>query len=250
MKTTVIIPTFNRADKITYAIESLVRQRGDVALDILVINDGSTDATASVLNGLAAHVPELRVITQENQGVTAARNTGLSNLLEETEFVTFLDSDDISPAGRFAADLAEFEKRPEIEVTYGRMQLADSLDYERFVPAEGSKLATVIGIHLSSAIFRRSLVERIGLFDLDMEQAEDTDYILRVFEANTLFTQTDTLCLYYFRHRDSLSRDVATARRSFALAIRKSILRRKAQPEIVVNKPEFDLMDLKRTGLF
>ena len=250
MKTTVIIPTFNRVKTLPHAIRSLTAQRGDVDLDILVINDGSTDGTGDLLDDLSGKIPELRVVTKANQGVCAARNTGLDNLLPETSLVSFLDSDDISPKGRFAADIPHFIDNPDIELTYGRMMYVDALDYENGIPAKGSKQADIIGVQLSSAIFRRSLIDRIDKFDPEMIQGEDTDFLLRVFEANTRYVQTDTMCVYYLRHPDSLMKDGKEAARYFALAIRKSMLRRKADPSIVLNKPDFDVMALKKTGYF
>ena len=250
MKTTVIIPTYNRVKTLPHAIKSLAAQRDHVDLDILVVDDGSTDGTDHLLTELSETVPELRVVTQANQGVCAARNTGLDNLPPETGLVSFLDSDDISPKGRFASDIPIFIEKPEIEITYGRMLYVDGLDYERSRPADGAKQADVIGVQLSSAIFRRSLIDHIGKFDPEMLQGEDTDYLLRVFEANTRFEQTDTMCVYYLRHSDSLVKDVAESARYFALAIRKSMMRRRANPEIVLNKPDFDVMALKKTGHF
>ncbi len=89
-----------------------MRQRHDADLDILVVDDGSEDATSAVLADLGRKHAEIRIIRRENGGVTAARNTGLANLLPETDFITFLDSDDVSPTGRFAADLPRFEADP------------------------------------------------------------------------------------------------------------------------------------------
>jgi len=232
MKITVIVPTFNRSKTLPYAIRSLIEQRGDADLDILVVDDGSTDDTPDILADLSRQHRELRVVSQPNSGVTMARNTGIVNLHPEAEFVPFLDSDDLSPEGRFAADLPKFRSNPLVEITYGRMMYVDNIDYTCLRPQTGSRTADIIGIHLSCAIFQRSLIKRIGLFDPEMLQGEDTDYLLRVFEANTRFCQTDTQCPYYFRHPDSLSKDIAAYKRNFALAIRKCILRRKPDPSI------------------
>ena len=250
MKITVIVPTFNRAKTLPYAIRSLVEQRGDAELDILVVDDGSTDDTPDILADLSQQHPEIRVVSQPNSGVTMARNTGIENLHPEAEFVSFLDSDDLSPAGRFAADLPKFQSDPLVEITYGRMMYVENFDYTRLCPQTGSRTADIIGIHLSCAIFRRSLIGRIGRFDPELLQGEDTDYLLRVFEANTRFCQTDTQCLYYLRHPDSLTKNIAASKRYFALAIRKSILRRKADPSIRIHKPDFEIQALKTTGFF
>ena len=128
MTTTVIVPTYNRAPLLGRALESLLRQRQDAKLDILVVDDGSEDSTSALLADLGRKHTEIRVVRRDNGGVAAARNTGLANLLPETAFVTFLDSDDISPMGRFAADLPRFATDPDLDFTYGRMMLVDPID--------------------------------------------------------------------------------------------------------------------------
>jgi glycosyltransferase involved in cell wall biosynthesis len=250
MKTTVIIPTYNRAALLERAIASLLRQTCDADLDILVIDDGSQDETQEVLTRLCHSHAEIRAVRRANGGVTAARNTGLANLLPETEFVTFLDSDDISPVGRFARDLPRFAADPILDFTYGRMMLVDQIDEVNLVPTADSRKVEVVGIHLSAAIFRRDLVDRIGPFDEDFRQAEDTDYLLRIFESGARFEQTETLCLYYRRHEYNMTRDTNLARRSFSAAILKSVQRRKNNHSICLSKPRFDVQSLAEVGFF
>jgi glycosyltransferase involved in cell wall biosynthesis len=244
MKTTVIVPTYNRAALLARALESLLRQRHDADLDILVIDDGSEDATSAVLADLSRKHAEIRVVRRENGGVTAARNTGLANLLPETDFITFLDSDDVSPAGRFAADLPRFGADPDLGLTYGRMMLVDPIDDDTLMPVAGARTVEIVGIHLSAAILRRCVIDCVGQFDMDFHQAEDTDYLLRVFESGARFEQTNTLCLYYRRHAHNMTRDTTTARRSFAAAIFKSMQRRKANIGVSFTKPQFDVQAL------
>ena len=250
MRTTVIVPTYNRAALLVPALESLLRQRNDADLDILVVDDGSEDATPAVLADLGRKHTEIRVVRRENGGVTAARNTGLANLLPETTFITFLDSDDVSPLGRFAADLPRFAADPGLDVTYGRMMLVDQIDDDALAPAAGARTVEIVGIQLSAAILRRSVVDRVRRFDVEFRQAEDTDYLLRVFESGARFEQTNTLCLYYRRHEYNMTRDTATARRSFAAAIFKSMQRRKATGGVTFTLPRFDVQALSEVGFF
>jgi glycosyltransferase involved in cell wall biosynthesis len=248
VKITVIIPTYNRVATLPHAIRSLLKQKADVDLDILVIDDGSIDETPALLAELCQCHNELRVVRQNNAGIVAARNTGLANLHRDANIVTFLDSDDLSVPNRFAADLPHFTADPALEITYGRMLMVDSLDYENLCPSANSQSVDIVGIQLASAIYRRSLIERIGRFDPDLPQGEDTDYLLRIFEANTNFLQTDTRCVYYLRHPGNISRKGAELRRGFAQAIHKSMLRRKADPSIRLNKPDFEVQALRNVG--
>ncbi|TIN60125.1 MAG: glycosyltransferase family 2 protein, partial [Mesorhizobium sp.] len=130
-------------------------------------------------------------------GVARARNAGLRQLPPDAEFVSFLDSDDISLAGRFKKDLARFRADPGLELTYSLMTLVDRIDDERLKPAVASRTMTLRGISLSAAVFSRGLVDRTGEFDEDFEQAEDTDYLLRVFEAGPNYELLDAVAIYY-----------------------------------------------------
>lgn len=89
----VIIPVYNAADTLSATVQAVLEQTY-ADLELLLINDGSTDGSGAVCDGFAD--PRVRVFHQENQGVSAARNLGLS--LAAGEYVTFLDADDIVPA--------------------------------------------------------------------------------------------------------------------------------------------------------
>ncbi|MFA5649125.1 MAG: glycosyltransferase family A protein [Bacteroidales bacterium] len=242
---TVIIPTYNRAHMIGNAIRSLLRQSDAAELDILVIDDGSEDGTDTFIAGLMEVHSQIRYIRQENAGVAAARNTGLLNLLPQTEIVTFLDSDDVSPVGRFAADLPRLINNPTLDLTYARMMIISELNAETLKPTLTARTADVVSIHLSCTLIRRALVERIGLFNTELPQAEDTDYLLRIFESGSQFQQTDTPSLYYVRHQENLTRNTQEAARCFAKAIFLSVRRRRNDPSLSLNKPSFELQALQ-----
>jgi glycosyltransferase involved in cell wall biosynthesis len=244
VKLSVIMPVYNREKYVCTALRSLLRQRDTVDLDIIVIDDGSTDASVAAMRSLIQETPCIRLFQQANTGVTKARNSGLRQLLPETQLVSFLDSDDISPAGRFKADLACFEADPGLELTYSRMTLVDNIDDETLEPAADSHSITVRGIHLSAGIFARNLVDRIGGFDEDFHQAEDTDYLLRVFESGPRFVMPDTVALYYRRHPGNMTKEKNVPFREFMRAVHKSIKRRKADPSLCAVDGIFDFKDL------
>jgi glycosyltransferase involved in cell wall biosynthesis len=102
----IVMPTYNRADTILRAIES-VRAQGFSDWELIVVDDGSTDGTAERLAGLD---PRLRVIRQENRGVTAARNAGLAAVTGQ--LIGFLDSDDEWLPHHLALAAAFFEAFP------------------------------------------------------------------------------------------------------------------------------------------
>jgi len=243
MRLSVIMPVYNRVTYVGAALRSLLRQRDAADLDIIVIDDGSTDGSTETVRAMMDEASCIRLFRQENMGVTRARNSGLRRLKPETELVSFLDSDDISPAGRFAADLNLFLRDPSLELTYSRMMLVDRIDDETLEPTRDSNTITVRGIHLSAAIFSRRLVDRIGGFDEDFVQAEDTDFLLRSFEVGPRYALPDTLALYYRRHAGNMTRQEDVQSREFMRAIFKSMKRRRANPSL---KPIEGIFELKK----
>ena len=241
MKTTVIIPVFNRPGHLVIAVKSLMQQPEGIDLDVLIVDDGSTDETPDVIAKLRQFNPKIRTVRRENGGVAQARNAGLENLLAETEVVTFLDSDDAMTKNRFAADLAVLMNCPDVDVTYGNMIVTDQLDETTLMPTENAVSCEVTGIHLTSGLFRRRLIDRIGRFDSTLKQAEDTDYLLRIFESHTKFIQTSTVCHFYLRHSGNMTNEASVSKKSFALAIMKSMQRRRADPSLRINKPSFQI---------
>lgn len=92
-KLSVIIPCYNTASVVHFSINSVLNQINDDAIEIIVVNDGSTDSTLDVLNAIKERNDSIiSVISTENRGVSSARNLGLS--MAKGEYVLFLDSDD------------------------------------------------------------------------------------------------------------------------------------------------------------
>ncbi|MEJ6479488.1 MAG: glycosyltransferase family A protein [Octadecabacter sp.] len=241
MVVSVIIPVFNRAVEIPGAVASVLRQACVLPIDVLIVDDGSDAETQQVLTALAALDRRVRVVRRDNGGVAAARNTGLDNLLPETAFVTFLDSDDLMAPDRFGTDLALLLDHPEIALTYGDMVITFAIDRETMSIPPDAKHMRLTSIHLACCLYRRSLIDQIGRFDEALEMAEDTDFIFRTFEIGITFRQTDTICHYYLRHPGNMSSDISDNRVWFTRAIVRSVMRRKKDPTRQLIKPKFNI---------
>jgi len=226
---TIIIPTYNRAEFLPRALASIAQQTCNATFDILIVDDGSTDDTPAVCAALAEKIPGIRIVRQENTGVAGARNTGLRNLLPETDVVTFLDSDDALGPDRFSADLPHLED-PEIDLTYARMMHVADFDDATLMPTEGGECTSIRSVQLSCGLFRRNLIEKTGFFSEDMEQAEDTDYLYRVFEEGARWSETDTIAVYYIRHDGNMTNAKQVSQRYSAKALLRSIKRRRDDP--------------------
>jgi glycosyltransferase involved in cell wall biosynthesis len=164
---TVIVPAFNAAGALAEAIRSIREQR--CAIELVVVDDGSTDDTARV-----ARDGDARVLRQENRGPSAARNAGLA--VASAPLVAFLDADDLWPLGSLAARIAYLDAHPDAHYVQGRIRdlwpgLAatggDQLDPPRS------------GFNVGCALFRRALFDAIGGFDDSRRHGEDVDLLVR-----------------------------------------------------------------------
>ena len=107
-KVTIVIPVYNVEHYLTDCLRSARAQRyGN--LEIIAVNDGATDSSPEILNYYAALTPNLTVVNQLNQGLGAARNAGL-DAIEDTDYLMFLDSDDLLPRGAVQRFVRQAEK--------------------------------------------------------------------------------------------------------------------------------------------
>lgn len=221
MTISVIMPAFNAARFIAVALRSLLQECPRLALDIIVIDDGSTDATRDIVAGLAALHPEIRLLQNPRKGIAAARNTGLANLPANCEFVAFMDADDASADGRLFYQRALLLGDPAIEVVYSRLEMFTLFDDEALVPRAGSRTKVIRGPYLQSAMYRPHVFARVGTFDERYRQGCDTDYVLRVLESGTKLVLDDTIAAYYRRHDTNVTLNTAEMQHEFRLATLK-----------------------------
>jgi hypothetical protein len=124
---TVVIPTFNRGHVVMRAVTSALAQT-HVDLDVLVVDDGSTDDTADRLKTIED--PRLQYVVRSHAGVSATRNAGVK--LATGHFVSFLDSDDEWKPHKLECELAFFEKHPEVDAVFTDLEKYDG---DVFVPS-------------------------------------------------------------------------------------------------------------------
>ena len=228
MLVSVIMPAYNSSPYIEQAIRSLLAQpQRDMRLDIIVIDDGSSDDTAGVVRGVRRQHSEVRLISAPHCGISVARNHGLDALPAEAHFVTFHDSDDIAYPGRIERQLALLRSDSNVQVVYGLLQIFDVWDNETLSPSKTGRTMTTRGISLSAGLFRRTIIEQIGRFDESLIQAEDTDFLFRLVESGANIHTEEEIATYYRRHDTNTTRDVAVGRREFMKAIHKSMKRRR-----------------------
>lgn len=181
-KVSVIIPTFNRADKLSRAVSSVLNQ-SFTDFELIVVDDGSTDQTTRVMAPFRSQVVYLRF--PFNQGVSAARNLGLQKA--SSSLIAFLDSDDYWLPQKLAVQVDFFDRHPEAQICQteeiwirkGRRvnprkkHLKPSGD----IFAQSLKLCL---ISPSAVMLRRTLFDEVGGFDEDLPACEDYDLWLRI----------------------------------------------------------------------
>lgn len=186
----VIIPTFNRAAQVGNAIDSVQHQTYQ-NVEIIIVDDGSTDDTPDVLAGYGSTV---RVVTQKNRGVAAARNAGLN--ASRGDVITMLDSDDawlpskverqmrildaagVSVPACLCNAIVEHEGGPET-TTFDIAELHPAVEEGVWTnPTE--VLLTRFVLFAQTIAVRRTAVEKVGLFDESLQVLEDHEWALRL----------------------------------------------------------------------
>ncbi|HEU4932067.1 MAG TPA: glycosyltransferase family A protein [Pyrinomonadaceae bacterium] len=180
----VVIPTYNYGRFIKEAISSVLDQTRSPS-EIIVVDDGSTDETAAVV---AAFGKAVRYIRQDNAGVCAARNLGVSE--STSELIAFLDADDTLEPSNLEKQVARFESDEEIGLVHCAMREFDDETGETIsLYMEGGEDHVADNLLLwegplivapGAVIVSRKAFDRVGGFDTRMKVSEDWDFCYRV----------------------------------------------------------------------
>jgi glycosyltransferase involved in cell wall biosynthesis len=205
MTVAVVIPTFNYARFLPEAIESVLAQTRQ-ADEMIVVDDGSTDDPAAVV----AQYPTVRLIRQENRGLSAARNTGLWNC--KTSHVVFLDADDRLLPTAIETGLACIASYPDCAFVYGGHRRVSEdgilLEPDIFIPVHGDP-------HLAfarrnpvgppaTALYRRECLLSVNGFDEALRWCEDHDIYLRLAGRYSIASHP-TIVAEYRKHGQAMS---------------------------------------------
>ncbi|NEP72062.1 MAG: glycosyltransferase family 2 protein [Okeania sp. SIO2G4] len=219
----VIVPAYNAEEYLEEALQSISKQNYE-PLEIIVIDDGSTDKTASIAKGFS---DKINYIYQENSGPAAARNTGIK--IAQGEYIAFLDSDDIWGDNHLEILLNYLTQEPDLEAAMGRVQCMVVKENQ-----QGKKIfeefgEATINVNLGAGIYKKSVFIKQGYFDPNLQQSEDVDWFMRNKEAGIKIAMLEETTLYYRLHQDNISRDRKRGYSTFLNALKKSLDRRRNQ---------------------
>jgi glycosyltransferase involved in cell wall biosynthesis len=210
-RVSVVLPVYNRAQLLERSAGSVLAQSFR-DLELLIVDDGSTDATGAVAEGLRARDLRVRVLRQPNGGAAAARNRGIE--MARGDLVAFQDSDDEWLPGHLAGHVAMLDDHPEAGVVYSYMTRRRG-PTEKLIPdpttpqREGDLSRALLRRNLvgtPTAVVRRQVLLEAGPMDPRLPQLEDWDLWIRVAQrASFAFRPESTVASSY--SADSLSLD-------------------------------------------
>jgi glycosyltransferase involved in cell wall biosynthesis len=220
-----IVPVFNGERYLREALDSIFAQTYP-RLEVIVVDDGSTDDTATLVAAFADRVHSLR---QSNQGPAAARNLGLG--AAKGEFIAFLDADDLWHPEKLERQMTRFLARAELDYCVAHAQnfwipeLSEEHDKFRDHRIAKELPAYVTG----SLLVRRELLTRIGFFDPSLGHGDSMEWFLRAAEHGAVGELMSDVLLYRRLHHTNRVRQLAAASRNEFLRIIKASIDHRRQ---------------------
>jgi glycosyltransferase involved in cell wall biosynthesis len=226
------------------AVDSVLSQDFE-DVELIVVDDGSTDGTAEEIKKYGGRVRFLQV--SENRGVSAARNRGL--LHARGKYVAFLDSDDLWVKGKLKIQVAFLYDNPQYPLCYtdeiwirkGK-RVNPKVRHAKYSGWIFEKCLPLCIISPSSAMMRRTLFSRVGLFDEALPVCEDYDFWLRVSARFPVFFINRKLIIKRGGHPDQLSQRSWGNDRYRVMALEKLL----SEPFITPEERGMVLEEMKR----
>ena len=243
-KVSVIIPTYNRFPMLKEAVDSVLAQ-GFEDMELIVVDDGSSDVTAEKIKQYGGRVRLLR--HSVNKGVSAARNKGI--LHARGKYIAFLDSDDLWVKGKLKIQVTFLDDNPhyplcytdEIWIRKGK-RVNPMLKHAKYSGWIFEKCLPLCIISPSSVMIRRTLFSKVGLFDEALPVCEDYDFWLRISARFPIFFINRKLIIKRGGHPDQLSQRSWGNDRWRVIALEKLL----SEPYIGSEEREMILKEMKK----
>ncbi len=221
MKVSIVISTYNRSNLLREAVESVLAQTYS-PLEVIVVDDGSTDDTAAVM---AAYAGRVQYIRQDNAGVSAARNRGFA--AAQGDLIGFLDDDDIFLPQKIERQVALLAAQPELGLVHCRYYIMGSdgtyLSKVGLLPS-GEVLEQLVCqnfLWMSGPLIRRERLEAAGGFDPALSSAADYDLWVRIAGAGYPFGCVQEPVGAYRVHANSMVTNMALTEREVLISLNR-----------------------------
>lgn len=219
----VVIPAYNAETYITSALESIFAQAYR-PLEIIVVNDGSTDATAERVRAFGERVT---LLEQENRGIFATLNRGIR--AAQGEWLTFLDADDLWTAQRLETQLAAFDADATLEAVFGLLQNFYSPDTdETFRARVACPPEPLPGIWHHTLLLRRTMFLRVGYFAEDWQVGNFMEWFARATTQNLRYIVIPNVVLRRRLHPNNTGIREREAQQDYARILKHVIAQRRA----------------------
>ena len=224
----IIIPTYNCAHYLSEAINSILSQNYP-HLDIIVVDDGSTDDTQAVLSSFG---DQLTCLSQNNQGIGGARNTGQAHA--RGDYIAYLDADDIYLPDKLSRQMACFEDDPLLECVQGHM-------VQFISPELGADFAKTVEVNTehslaapmaSTTLIKRQAMERVGPWSTELTVGTDLDWYARIQEKQVRCLMLEETVLARRIHRTNTNLVNASAKKERLHVLKAMLDRRRNQQNI------------------
>lgn len=216
----VVIPVYNGDRYLAQAVESVLEQDYR-PLEIIVVDDGSTDRSAEIARSYA----QIRYLYQANQGAAGARNTGID--ASRGVFVAFLDHDDLWTPDKLRVHVGYLLDHPDVgyTVSTGKLLLDEHVERPAWLRLDDLDRPQPL---LGTLVVRRSVFQRVGVFDTSFKVAEDTQWLMRANDVGLPLTVLPEVVVLRRVHDGNLTSTFrAQHRHSLLRGVHESIRRKR-----------------------
>ena len=221
-----IVPVWNCESYLSDAIDSIIGQTYR-PIEVIVVDDGSTDRTAEII---ARYADRLRAIRQPNAGPGAARNVGIG--LARGSYIAFLDADDLWQPEKLERQVGCLESSPDCDlcaVGIKNFWIAE-LEAERDTFADHELAQSQVGYSVCCIMVRRSVFQRVGLFDTRLDVRNDREWFVRVRDMNLNVALIPDVMVQRRIHFSNLTRRAAGKAMDELFEIAKASIARRNRP--------------------
>ena len=219
MRVSAIVAVYNGADRLAAAIDSILAQDRPPH-EIIVVDDGSTDATPDVIRSYGSAI---RSFHQPNAGLSAAHNRALAEVTGDA--IAFLDHDDVWPTNRLSVMAKALQSDESADVIAGRVEIV--VDGIKVVGTKNAMRRPDRPWSVQSLLIRKNVFDRVGLFDVQLKSGMDLDWYSRAREAEIRYALVPETSLIYYMHTSNMTRDLSAMFGGTLSAFKKALDRRR-----------------------